>query len=205
MTAGEGSTDLAAVLAGSAADAAAGLLGSHLTCDHDDRPVTVRIEEVEAYDEDDPASHTFGGPTPRNRVMFGPAGHLYVYRSHGIHLCANVVCGPPGHGAAVLVRGGTVVAGRPVAVARRSGRDGDRWLAAGPGRLCQALGIRADDDGAALLADGPVRLEPGRTVADAVVVGPRVGVSRAPDRAWRFWLDGARGVSTYRRSPRADP
>lgn len=205
MTAGRGRTDLAELLAGSAADAAAGLLGCHLTCDHDDRRVTVRIEEVEAYDQDDPASHTFRGPTPRTRVMFGPAGHLYVYRSHGIHLCANVVCGPVGRGAAVLVRGGTVVTGREVAVERRSGRDGDGWLAAGPGRLCQALGIRPGDDGVALLGNGPVRLNGGMAVPEPVMVGPRVGVSRAADRAWRFWLDGARGVSTYRRSPRADP
>ncbi len=204
MSAERGATDLAALLGGPASDAAPGLLGCHLTCDHDDRLVTVRIEEVEAYEPDDPASHTFRGPTARTRAMFGPPGDLYVYRSHGIHLCVNVVCGPTDHGAAVLVRGGTVVAGRPAAIERRAGRDGDGWLAAGPGRLGQALGIRADDDGAGLLGDGAVRLRPGPPAPEATMVGPRVGVSRAAERAWRFWLAGAPGVSSYRRSPRVE-
>lgn len=205
---------LAERLAGPVLAVAPTVLGTRLAVSHDAHEVVVRIEEVEAYDQDDPASHAYGGPTGRNRVMFGPPGHLYVYRSHGIHLCANVVCGPEGHGAAVLLRGGTVVAGRETAVARRGGRDGDAWLAAGPGRLAQALGLRADDDSAWLLGEGRVRLldrpepvaasEAGWSTGPVQVVsGPRVGVTRAPDRPWRFWLRGAPGVSTYRRSPRA--
>ncbi len=207
---GTASGDLAELLAGAAVDVAPRLLGARLAVVRDGRTVAVRIVEVEAYDQDDPASHTFRGRTSRNAVMFGPPGHLYVYRSHGIHLCANIACEPAGRGAAVLVRGGVVTAGRSTAVDRRGGRDADAWLAAGPGRLTQALGVRATDDGAWLLGDGPVRLEvaspPSPWPGGVIRRGPRVGVTQAPDRAWRFWLDGVVGVSSYRRSPRApDP
>lgn len=190
-------------LSGPADEVAPRLLGMRLAVEHDGVAVAVRIEEVEAYDRDDPASHTFRGPTDRNRVMFGPAGHLYVYRSHGIHLCANVVCGADGHGAAVLLRGGTVVVGRDAAIRRRGGRDGDAWLAAGPGRLCQALGMLPEDDGRWLLGERSVRLQGRPGPHGEVRVGPRVGVTQAAERSWRFWLAGAAGVSTYRRSPRA--
>lgn len=192
------------VLAGPSAQVAPLLLGTHLTCERDGATVTVRVTEVEAYAEHDPASHTFRGPTTRNRIMFAEPGHAYVYRSHGIHACLNVVCGPAGTGAAVLVRGGEVVAGRDVATARRGGRGGDAWLAAGPGRLCQALGVTLDDDGAWLLGEGHLRLEPPpEPETRPVRRGPRVGVSQAADVHWRFWLEGAPGVSRYRRSPRA--
>lgn len=194
---------LAEVVTGVAVEVAPALLGRRLVIDRDGQRVGVRIVEVEAYDQDDPASHTFGGRTARNAVMFGPPGHLYVYRSHGIHLCANVVCGPAGRGEAVLLRGAIVDEGREVAVTRRRGRDGDHWLAAGPGRLCQAVGMRAGDDSVDLLAGDDVRLEPGEWPTGPVVTGPRVGVTRAPDRPWRFWIEGSPGVSAYRRSPRA--
>lgn len=192
---------LAGALAGPATEAAEALLGCTIVSDRDGTRVAVRLVEVEAYTPDDPASHTFRGRTPRNAAMFGAPGDLYVYRSHGIHLCANVVCGPVGHGAAVLLRGGVVVAGRETAVARRGGRDGDDWLAAGPGRLTQALGLRFDDDGRGLLGEGLVRLAGQGVPTGPVRRGPRVGVSSAADVARRFWLAGSPGVSAYRRSP----
>ncbi len=190
--------------------AAPRLLGAAVTHDVDGHQVRVRITEVEAYDQDDPASHTFRGQTRRNAAMFEQGGHLYTYRSHGIHVCANVVCDVAGRGSAVLLRGGVVEVGRAVAVQRRGGRDGDDWLAAGPGRLCAALGIDLDDGGTWLLGDGRLRLEPAPAAAPdpraprpVVMVGPRVGVSQAADRPWRWWLAGSGGVSAYRRSPRA--
>lgn len=164
--------------------------------------VAVRLTEVEAYGgAGDPASHAFRGPTPRNGVMFGPAGHLYVYFSYGMHWAANVVCGPEGTASGTLLRAGEVVAGLELARSRR-GRSSDRDLARGPGRLAQALGLGADQRGVDLRAGGPVRLEPGMP-PDDVSAGPRVGVSTEADRPWRFWETGSPYVSTYKRSPRA--
>ncbi len=164
--------------------------------------VAVRLTEVEAYaGERDPASHAFRGPTPRNRTMFGPPGHLYTYFSYGMHWAANVVCGPDGTASGVLLRAGEVIDGLDVARSRR-GRSTDRDLARGPGRLAQALGLNADHKGADLLAGGDLRLEPGPPPA-VVVAGPRVGVSVEADRPWRFHEAGSRFVSDYKRSPRA--
>ncbi len=164
--------------------------------------VAVRLTEVEAYDgASDPASHAFRGRTPRNAVMFGPAGHLYIYFSYGIHWNANVICGPEGVASGVLLRAGEVIEGIELARSRR-GRAVDRDLARGPGRLCQALGLTADHKGADLLGYGPVRLEPGRPPT-MIMAGPRVGVSAAADRPWRFWAADSRFVSNYKRSPRA--
>lgn len=161
--------------------------------------VGVRLVEVEAYEgADDPASHAWRGPTPRNRVMFGPAGHLYVYRLHG-HVCCNVVCGPQGVATAVLVRAGEVVVGLATARARRPGVR-DAWLARGPGNLTRTLGITAADDGADLCAGGRLRLLPGPR-PDAVAAGPRVNVSRAHDRPWRFIAVGSASVSAFRAHP----
>ena len=163
--------------------------------------VSVRLTEVEAYDgPNDPGSHAYRGPTPRNRTMFGPPGHLYVYFSYGIHWCANVVCGPDGTASAVLLRAGEVVAGHELARTRR-GAVRDRDLARGPARLCQALGITRDDNGVDL-ARGPVVLGLGEAVPDAAVSrGPRVGLRGAPDRPWRFWITGEPTVSVYRPAP----
>jgi DNA-3-methyladenine glycosylase len=173
------------------------LLGAALT--HDG--VTVRLTEVEAYDgTNDPASHAYRGPTPRNDVMFGPPGRLYVYFSYGMHWCANVVCGPEGTAAAVLLRAGEVVDGLETARTRRGDRP-DHALARGPANLTQALGIGRAHDGLAL--DGMLVL-PSAAVPEAdIASGPRVGVSVAHDVPWRFWVRGERSVSSYRRSPRA--
>ncbi len=166
--------------------------------------MTLRITELEAYaGPQDPASHAFRGPTPRTEVMFGPAGHLYVYRSHGLHWCANVVTGPDGEASALLLRAGAVEDGHDLVRVRRGPRIPERDLTRGPGRLCQALGITAEVAGTDLLAGGPVRLELAAPVAPSRIrTGPRVGVSRAADRPWRFWIDGEPSVSAYRASPR---
>jgi len=165
--------------------------------------VTVRLTEVEAYDgAHDPASHAYRGRTARTEVMFGPPGHLYVYFSYGMHWAANVVCGPDGTAAGTLLRAGEVVEGVEVARSRR-GRCSDRDLARGPGRLTQALGLGADQKGTYLFGDGPLTLELDPQPASALSVGPRVGVSAAAERPWRFWLTGSRFVSDYKRSPRA--
>lgn len=146
------------------------------------------IVEVESYEQDDPAAHSFRGPTPRASVMFGPPGHLYVYRSYGRHWCANVVCGEEGRGAAVLIRALEPTAGLDVMRARR-GDPADRLLCSGPGRLCQALGINATFN-ATSLWDGPARLIPGPT-PDAISVGPRIGISVAIDAPLRFGVTGS--------------
>ncbi len=166
--------------------------------------VAVRITEVEAYaGAGDPGSHAFRGPTPRSAIMFGPAGHLYVYFTYGMHWCANVVCGPQGEASAVLLRAGEVVRGHDEAARRRPGVVAREW-ARGPARLTRTLGIDGAHNGVDLVAGGAsVRLD----VADAVNparirTGPRVGV-RGPggdgaNYPWRFWLDGEPTVSRYR-------
>lgn len=194
-----GLADLADLLAGPVLPAARGLLGCRLTAGG----VTVRITEVEAYagTAGDPASHAHRGRTPRNAVMFGPAGHAYVYFTYGMHWCVNVVTGPAGEAAAVLLRAGEVVDGLAAARARRPAVRRDVDLARGPARLCAALGIDRSAYGTHLLGDGPVRLRPGDAPvpADAVAAGPRVGVTGAHDVPWRFWIAGDPTVSAYRR------
>jgi DNA-3-methyladenine glycosylase len=184
--------------------AARRLLGAALTA----RGVSAMIVEVEAYGGPtdgpwpDAASHSFRGHGGRNTVMFGPAGRLYTYRSHGIHVCANVVCGSDGVAGAVLLRAAAVESGLAVAMSRRGDSVRPAALARGPGNLCSALGIVMDDNGIDLFdPHSPVQLTLGdeRRSAD----GPRVGVSQAADRRWRFWLAGRPEVSLYRRSPRA--
>jgi DNA-3-methyladenine glycosylase len=158
--------------------------------------VAVRLTEVEAYDgADDPGSHAHRGRTARNSVMFGPAGHLYVYFTYGMHHCCNVVCGPEGAASAVLLRAGEVVEGLETARQRRP-RSPDRDLARGPARLCRTLDIDLRNNGARLDAP-PLTLRPG-PVPDVVSTGPRVGLRQAPDRPWRFWLPEEPTVSQYR-------
>jgi DNA-3-methyladenine glycosylase len=184
--------------------AAQRLLGAALT----GRGVSAMIVEVEAYGGPpdgpwpDAASHSFRGRGGRNLVMFGPAGRLYTYRSHGIHVCANVVCAFDGVAGAVLLRAAAVEAGLDTAQARRGDTTRPVALARGPGNLCSAVGITMDDNGIDLFdPKSPVRLTFGEDHAG--ISGPRVGVSKAADRPWRFWLAGRPEVSPYRRSPRA--
>ncbi|MET0567174.1 MAG: DNA-3-methyladenine glycosylase [Acidimicrobiia bacterium] len=176
--------DLPEQLADTPEAAAPRLLGSFLVSRVDGKQVRARITEVEAYKgSDDPASHAFRGRTKRNGSMFERPGTLYVYRSYGIHWCANVAAGPEGVGWGILFRGGEIVDGLGVARSRR-GRERD--LANGPGKLTQALGVDHSHDGT-FLFDGssPIRLEPGPTPA-LVMATPRVGISQAIDRPWRF-------------------
>ncbi len=164
--------------------------------------VVVRLTEVEAYDgESDPGSHAFRGRTPRNAVMFGPPGRLYVYFTYGMHWCMNVVCGPAGRASAVLLRAGEVVEGLDLAASRRTSSKAPRDLARGPARLTVALGVDgelggvdATDPGSRLTVSSGV----GSRHRD-VRTGPRVGVSGdGAGHPWRFWLDGEPTVSVYR-------
>ena len=147
-----------------------------------------RIVEVEAYDQEDPASHGYRGRTPRNATMFGPSGHAYVYRSYGIHWCLNLVCGSEGVPEAALIR--ALEPGRRLEQQRRRrGLDDPHALCSGPGKLCQALAITRDHDGLALDSP-PFRLEPRRGVPE-VVTGPRIGITRATELSWRYALAGS--------------
>jgi DNA-3-methyladenine glycosylase len=150
------------------------------------------IVETEAYDQVDPASHTFRGPTPRNAAMFGPSGRAYVYRSYGIHWCLNVTCREAGHGAGVLIRALEPRAGLDVMRERR-GLSDERLLCAGPGRLGQALGITLAQYGLPL--DRPPFFVAAPDEPVDVVVGPRIGLSKAVDAPWRFGLAGSRFLS----------
>jgi len=169
-----------------------------------------RIVEVEAYcGAEDPAAHTYRGRTARNATMFGPPGLLYVYRSYGLHWCANIVCGAAGQGVAVLIRALRPLAGlddmrMAATAARRTTAPPvpDRDLCRGPGRLCRALGIDGSHDGTDLLAenDGMALEDDGWRPAE-IGQGPRVGITAAADRPWRWWVGGATEVS---RGPRRE-
>jgi len=181
------------------------LLGCVLSHDAPDGVVAVLITEVEAYaGMADAASHAFRGRTARTAVMFGDPGHAYVYFTYGMHFCVNLVCLPAGTASAVLLRAGRVIEGATLAARRRSaaGRGvGERDLARGPARLCQALGIGRSLNGADVCAPGsPLRISgPALAVTAADVRrGPRVGISQAAEVPWRFWIAGDPTVSPYR-------
>ena len=150
------------------------------------------IVETEAYDQTEEACHGFGGMTPRSASLFGPAGHAYVYRSYGIHWCLNFVCRESGHAAGVLIRAIEPLTGLARMVARRKLADA-RLLCSGPGRLCEALGVTGALNGKSL--EGPPFRLSWPTGRPRIVVGPRIGVSKAASTPWRFGLDGSRFVS----------
>jgi DNA-3-methyladenine glycosylase len=154
------------------------------------------IVEVEAYHHTDPAAHSYGGQTERNGVMFGPPGFVYVYRSYGIHWCVNFVCEAAGSASAVLIRAIEPTAGI-AAMRRRRGKDlaspDDRALCSGPGKLCQAMGISIKHNGLAL-DRAPFELRT-RAAKPEIVVGPRIGITKAVDEPWRYGLKGSRFLS----------
>jgi DNA-3-methyladenine glycosylase len=194
-------------------DLAPEILGCVLRSHSPEGTVSIVITEVEAYEGPiDPASHSYRGQTARNGVMFGPAGHAYVYFTYGMYFCVNLVCLPPGQSSAVLLRAGRVIEGASLAAERRERRRkspgkpiAERDLARGPGLLCLALAIDRTQDGADVCVPGsPVQAGtlPGWAPApsSAIATGPRVGISVAADWPWRFWLKDEPSVSAYRRS-----
>ena len=180
--------------AGSVHDIAPALLGVTLLVGGVGGPIV----EVEAYDHEDPAAHGYRGRTDRNAVMFGPAGCAYVYRSYGIHWCLNFVCGDEGVADAVLIRAVEPLEGLAV-MAERRGLDDPRLLCSGPGRLCQALGVTREHDGLPLDRP-PFELLPASAPVE-IVRAPRIGITKAADRPWRYLVAGSRFVS--RPAPRA--
>lgn len=193
----------AAFFARDAVEVAPALLGALLSRDSEEGRVSVRLTEVEAYRGvgEDPGSHAFRGRRARNATMFGPPGRLYAYFTYGMHTCANVVCGPEGTSAGVLLRAGEIVEGIDLARSRRGAAVRDRDLARGPARLAVALGVPLSDDGAPLDAAPYALALPDATLA-LPASGPRVGVSGPGGSGelfpWRFWVPGDPTVSPYR-------
>jgi DNA-3-methyladenine glycosylase len=172
------------------------LLGCHLAALSADGLVVIRISEVEAYaGADDPASHAWRGQTVRNQPMFGPPAHLYVYLAYGLHQLVNITCQPIGSPAAVLIRAGQVVAGQALASQRSGGRQRLDW-GRGPGCVGQIMGLGLADSGLPL--GGKVWLKPAEAVGP-IAVGERIGIRRAQERPWRFWLANDLTVSAKRR------
>jgi len=164
----------------------------------DGRLLSARIVETEAYQEDDPASHSYRGRTNRTEVMFGPPGHLYVYFTYGMHHCMNVVTGSDGEGSAVLLRAAEPLEGVEE-MARRRGTDHPRALCSGPGRLCQALGIARQENGLDLMRGHELWLLEGSPVPPSGIdVGSRVGIRSGTEHPWRFSVHGDRFVSRVR-------
>lgn len=172
------------ILSGSSLAVAPALLGWTFATCIDGRETAVVLDEVEAYmGADDPASHAYRGKTPRTAPMFGPAGHIYVYLIYGVHFCVNIVTGPEEQAGAVLLRGGVPIEGIPT-MEKRRGRTKD--LTNGPGKLAQALGLTTHDSGVPI--DGArISLTLGEP-SGTILTTPRVGITKAVDRPWRFVL-----------------
>lgn len=185
------------------------LLGATLRRVTDEGTVAVMLTEVEAYPgADDPASHTYNGPTPRCATMFGPPGHLYVYASYGIHRAGNLVCRESGVGAGVLLRAGRVVEGLDLARRRRGPKPTEDGLARGPGNLGATLGLDLDLDGAVVAQTATSGAAFTLTAPESPVewvAGPRIGISKNTAAPLRFWVPGDRTVSTPRGRPREHP
>lgn len=174
-------------LDGSSVDAAQQLLGCFIVRDLPQGQVVVKIVEVEAYHQDDAASHSYRGETTPTKTMFGPSGHLYVYFTYGMHCCCNVVTSGAGVGAGALIRAVEPVQGEDILAINRSGRSG-RDLTNGPAKLCQAMSIDLKMNGHNL-RQSPMRLVAGQPVDyDEIVASPRIGISREVDRLWRFYI-----------------
>lgn len=190
-----------------APEVAPDLLGRHLVRRLPDGSICrVRLVETEAYEPHDPASHSFRGETARTAAMFGPPGHLYVYLIYGLHHCMNVVTGPAGHGAAVLLRAAEPLEGLPAMSANR-GSDDPRLLCRGPARLAQALGVDRTLDGTDLLRSEVLWLETGEPVpGDRVIATGRIGISVGTQTPWRWMEAGSTWATpTPIRDPPAAP
>lgn len=173
-------------LLSNAVRAAQGLLGFKLTHETSEGLTSGIIVETEAYTSQDPASHTFRGPTVRNKIMFGPPGHAYIYFTYGMHYCFNIVTGKAGDGQAVLIRALQPIEGIELMKHRRN-RENISELCNGPAKLVQALGITKQDYGANLLNSGNLRLEPGRNTGK-IIQTTRIGIKQAVNQPWRFYL-----------------
>jgi DNA-3-methyladenine glycosylase len=186
----------------SAVEVARDLLGRHLVRRAPGGAVAGRIVECEAYEEGDPASHSFRGLTDRTAVMFGPPGHLYVYFTYGMHFCMNVVTGADGEGSAVLLRAVEPLEGIDLMRERRSVTD-HRILCAGPGRLTQAFGVTRSDNGLDLVSGKHLFITEGEAVrAQEIAVGRRIGINVATEKPWRFHVLGSPFVSRGSPSPK---
>jgi DNA-3-methyladenine glycosylase len=193
-----GYVDALTFLNGAAAQVAPRLLGCMLERKVDGHSLRARIVETEAYDQADVASHSYRGQTPRTAVMFGPAGHLYVYFTYGMHYCCNIVVGPPEHGAAVLIRAVEPVVGVSNMAERRDGRSGIE-LTNGPAKLCQALAINKTLNGHDL-RQSPLKLIAQPSIPpDQIIQTTRIGISRGQDVSWRFYIAGNPYVSNILR------
>lgn len=180
-------------LDGSASEVAPRLLGCLLECELNGKRVRVKIVETEAYDQTDAASHSYRGRTQRTDVMFGPSGHLYVYFTYGMHYCCNIVVGPEGYGAAVLIRAVEPLEGRDE-LERRRGKGGVE-VTNGPAKLCQALGIDKSKNGVNL-RNGPIRLIPQpKLITNDITQTIRIGISEGKEAPWRFYSTGNPYVS----------
>jgi DNA-3-methyladenine glycosylase len=173
-------------LDGPSVEVAPRLLGCEFEREIDGQIIRVRIVETEAYDQTDAASHSYRGRTPRTDVMFGPAGHLYVYFTYGMHYCMNVVCGPQGTGSAVLIRAVEPLSGEEALRQNRKGKSGIE-LTNGPAKLCQALGIDRSWNGHDL-QKSPLKLITNPPAHQGIVQTPRIGITQAKDVPWRFYL-----------------
>ncbi|HVV67403.1 MAG TPA: DNA-3-methyladenine glycosylase [Candidatus Saccharimonadales bacterium] len=170
------------------------LLGCTLVRDLGGQKLAAKIVETEAYSQEDVASHSYRGETPRTKVMFGPAGYLYVYFTYGMHYCCNVVTGPAGHGSAVLIRALEPISGEAVMSKNRHGLEGEA-LTNGPAKLCQALDIRKDFNGHDLRKNPLRLLLEAPMPQEQIVQTTRIGISRAKDVPWRFYIRGNPYVS----------
>ena len=182
------------VLSGQAWEVAPCLLGSYLVRELDGRTLVSKIVETEAYDQADAASHSYRGRTPRTAVMFGPAGRLYVYFSYGMHYCCNIVTGPDGHGSAVLIRAVEPLEGLDIMKQMRH-NVADPQLTNGPGKTCQALGIDKQFNGHDLRQPPLTLVLKESLPADQIVQTTRVGISKAKDEPWRFYIKGSPYIS----------
>lgn len=177
-----------------APELAKSLLGCVLIHETEDGITAGIIVETEAYSQEDAASHSFNGETPRTKIMFGPGGFAYVYFTYGMHYCFNVVSGPAGHGQAVLIRALEPIEGIELMKKRRN-KEELKILCNGPAKLVQAMGITKQDYGRPLF-EGKLRIQKSQHVkVSNIATGPRIGISKARDKKWRFWLKDSKFVS----------